>query len=319
MASSKRHLPLSFDKTAILETLAAMKRKDPRCRLFGADFHHYDLNPPLLAGDVEAFEQKHKITLPADYKYFITEVGNGGAGPFVGVFPLGEWGFNELFHPFDEEDWKITGELGEPFPHTEAWNLPDSFWAQEPHPTPGITREEEDRLMEVWEQLEQKEYYDPRIMNGAIPICHRGCGLSQWLVVQGPQKGFVWDDDRADRAGLAPVRDPDGRRMTFADWYLAWLQSARDEPLPPRRGTLRERWKANGIDEWVYAASACAGLMLGLFLAHGMGLRDSKITLMVGVCVAIVSYQLVAALNWWLLLRRVESNTDADKEIREEP
>lgn len=318
MVSPEDRLPLSFDKTAILEILAAVKKKDRHRRLFGAGFHQYDLNPPLPAGEVEAFETKHKITLPADYKYFITEVGNGGAGPFYGVFPLGEWGFNKVLHKFDEGDGGAARKLSEPFAHTEAWNLPESFWAQEPDPPPGTSAEDEERMQEAWDELVENEYFDPQITNGSLPICHRGCGLVQCLVVHGPQKGFVWNDDRADRGGLSPVRDANGRRMTFADWYLAWLQSARDDPLPPRRGRVRERWKANGIDEWVYGAAGCAGLMVGLFLAHGMGLRDSKIMLMVAVCVAIVAYQFVAALNWWLRMRRVDSNTDAENENRDE-
>ena len=66
-------------------------------------------------------------------------------------------------------------------------------------------------------------------MRGAIPICHRGCALRQWLVVQGPLKGTIWDDDRVDRKGIRPLLDEHGRRVTFAAWYLSWLEQANAE------------------------------------------------------------------------------------------
>jgi predicted ATPase with chaperone activity len=55
-----------------------------------------------------------------------------------------------------------------------------------------------------------------------------GCALRQWLVINGEQRGFVWDDYRADEAGIEPLRDSaTGNQMTFADWYMSWLDEAR--------------------------------------------------------------------------------------------
>ena len=48
--------------------------------------------------------------------------------------------------------------------------------------------------MEAWDRELEAHYWDPAIMNGAIPICHKGCALRQWLVIHGEQRGFVWDD-----------------------------------------------------------------------------------------------------------------------------
>ena len=132
MAASGNLPPLPFEKKAILDTLQFLKRKDRRRRIFGSGLHNYELKPPLPAEEIEAFEKKYGITLPEDYKYFITQVGNGGAGPFYGVFPLGEWAFNPISHKCDEPGWEITGEIGQPFTHTDAWNLPESFWERSP-------------------------------------------------------------------------------------------------------------------------------------------------------------------------------------------
>jgi hypothetical protein len=219
---------MSLDKTVILDELKHLRRKDPRLRLFGSANHQYRLNPPLDEAEVEAFERQHGISLPEDYRCFTTEIGNGGAGPNYGLFPLGKNGE-------DEDLWHVpsqVGNLAEPFPHDDNWNLPDEFWSQEPDPPPGTTEEEEDRLMVAWyAKLDEQHYFDPKSMNGAVPVSEVGCGLSQWLIVSGPQKGYVWNDYRADYAGLRPLRDGDGKQMTFADWYVAWLESARRDEL----------------------------------------------------------------------------------------
>ena len=77
--------------------------------------------------------------------------------------------------------------------------------------------------MEAWDRELEVHYWNPAIMNGAIPICHKGCALRQWLVIHGDQRGFVWDDNRVDNAGIAPVLDESGEPVTFADWYMGWL------------------------------------------------------------------------------------------------
>jgi hypothetical protein len=69
-------------------------------------------------------------------------------------------------------------------------------------------------------------YWNPAVMNGAIPICHLGCALRQWLVIHGEQPGFVWNDDRADDAGIAPLLDQAGNPVTFSDWYMGWLKDS---------------------------------------------------------------------------------------------
>ncbi len=49
------------------------------------------LNPPLPKEELAFFEKYLKVKLPDEYKQFLTEVGNGGAGPFYGILPLDMW------------------------------------------------------------------------------------------------------------------------------------------------------------------------------------------------------------------------------------
>lgn len=211
----------TIDRTTVLRLIADLDRRDRNRRVFGASSHDYRLNPPLPVAVIEAFEGRHGVSLPEDYRYFITEVGDGGAGPFYGFLRFGK--------DDDDRDWEgggLVGDPGRPFPHTTAWNLPDSFWGGEPDPPPGTPPEEEDRLMEAWDRELEQRYWSPAIMDGAIPICHKGCALRQWLVLRGGQRGCLWDDLRVDHAGIAPVLGESGEPVSFADWYMAWLDSS---------------------------------------------------------------------------------------------
>jgi hypothetical protein len=73
------------EASAIVEKLSAL---DVRRVVFGAARHAYQFNPPLSMKRVEKFERDHKVSLPRPYRRFITELGNGGAGPYYGIMPL---------------------------------------------------------------------------------------------------------------------------------------------------------------------------------------------------------------------------------------
>ncbi|HEY6971910.1 MAG TPA: SMI1/KNR4 family protein, partial [Candidatus Angelobacter sp.] len=152
-----------------------------RPNIFGAQGHNFLLNPPLPESKVAAFEQRHSIVLPADYRYFITRVANGGAGPFYGVFRLGE---------MDEKPWRegegLVGVLSQPFPHREAWN---DLSGMPPNELYDSDEDEAERQRIAFE----KNYYDNKWVNGAIPICHEGCAIRIWLVVTGEEAGHLWE------------------------------------------------------------------------------------------------------------------------------
>jgi hypothetical protein len=235
-------MPGVLDIPTVLRLLGELDRRDWRRRVFGAAFHQYKLNPPLSDSVVAAFERRYGVSLPEDYRSFVTEVGNGGAGPYYGVLPFGK--------DDDDHDWEgggLVGDPSKPFPHTTAWNLPASFWDGEPDWSPDTSIEEQDRLMEAWDRELEAHYWNTAIMNGAIPICHKGCALRQWLVIHGDQRGFVWDDYRADNGGIAPVPSESGKPVTFSDWYMRWLkdslQKQGDLPLSTVVASWRRTWR----------------------------------------------------------------------------
>ena len=180
---------------------------------FGAESHRFLLNPPLAEAEVVAFERAHSVSLPEDYRHFLTQIGNGGAGPFYGVFPLGKMDDNFGLRCWHETDG-IVGVLSKPFPLDTEWNDLTG------NP---VGDEDFDAMIEQFE----KRYWDSSLVDGAIPICHTGCALRIWLVVTGRQAGNLWYDKRAEYGGLMPLTFDDGAPLTFATWYEEWLNRSR--------------------------------------------------------------------------------------------
>jgi hypothetical protein len=187
-----------------------------RPEIFGASSHHFRLNAPLVEAEVRAFERQHAIQLPLEYRRFLIELGNGGAGPYYGVNPLGAVdGVDGHMAAWGD----FVGSLAEPFAFCQPWN----DLTGRPEDTLADSDEEEyERRLAAFE----RRYWHPSVMNGAVPICHKGCALRIWLVVSGAEAGNAWCDDRAECNGIAPVVTHDGGRASFGAWYTEWLDDA---------------------------------------------------------------------------------------------
>lgn len=190
-----------------------------RADTFGANVHRFQLNDPLPEQAVLAFEKLYDVTLPLEYRHFITMIGDGGAGPFYGVFPLGKWDGSGS----GLEDWRegegLIGVLPEPFPFDQEWN---DLRGKPPDELLESDEEDYERQFDAFE----KRYWGSSILNGAIPICHEGCALRIWLVLTGDQRGRIWRDTRAEYTGLKPLCLSHGTPATFSSWYREWLEDA---------------------------------------------------------------------------------------------
>ena len=211
----------------VLEGVDRLRRSDRDLRVFGAIGHRYSFNARVTEREVASCEQRWGMRLPRDYREFLLDVGNGGAGPFYGVFRLGEWdgaGNGEPWSPF------IIGDPSKPFPHERSWNEPRNYRL-----APSDQGSDEYR---DWMDREDTRYYSPALTDGSIPICTLGCALRFLLIVTGPEAGHVWADDRADDKGLAPLGEG-SRRLTFSEWYLAWMERALQESARPAKRRSR--------------------------------------------------------------------------------
>jgi uncharacterized protein (TIGR02996 family) len=199
-------LRVSFSE--IRKKLNELDRLDPTRAIFASDSHQYRLNAPLSVECVEQIELRIGCRLPEQYRRFVTEFADGGAGPDYGIQPLG----SRFEADDDHAEWLAS--LARPFP------VPANI-----------------------EEMRSLGYSPP----GALPICEIGCGGYYHLILSGPERGTVWIQnpdgdwspallneshlpDGADvEAGVileAAIRSPKALKLEFVDWYVKWLDEA---------------------------------------------------------------------------------------------
>lgn len=193
----------------IKEKITLLKSLDSRYSIFGASKHRYKFNPVLEKSKIQAFEQKFNISLPEEYKQFLTQIGDGGMGP--GALGLEAFA-NALSDDLDSlDDVKLNPAL--PFLHTEAWNLDFE----------NIDNLEDDEYEEEREKLDEI-YFDSKHVNGLMRISNYGCGIYFNIVVNGLEFGNIWVDDRCSDHGIYPYENTSKTgRFSFFDWYEEWL------------------------------------------------------------------------------------------------
>ncbi|WP_422770592.1 SMI1/KNR4 family protein [Plantactinospora sp. WMMC1484] len=222
----------NIEWSTVRERVTALSRTPPD-RVFGAYGHEWALEPPLRPAELAELEEQLGVRLPEDYRSFLLEVSRGGAGPFYGLFPLrrvdGRWGWHG-----DGGDLTALDTLAEPFPHTAPFN-PAAGLPEPPDPEEFDTVEEFDAAEDAYWELHDRVAYDPKHTVGTLYLSHLGCAYRQMLVVSGPERGTMWADDSADDSGFSPLAGPDGERVSFARWYLDWLDRATAEAGAPAR------------------------------------------------------------------------------------
>lgn len=180
-------MPADGRRDWILAMLRRADRADPERKAPGARFHQYRLNPPADADRLREAEQKYGFTLPEDYFWFLTTVGDGGAGPYRGLLPF-------------ENDQRIMGldHLGEAalFGPMESPQAYEAF----------IRR------------LPPAETAGPKLWRGLLTIGRTGGTQDAMLVVTGDRRGCVM---LADQELKRPYYSVDA---SFLDWYARWLE-----------------------------------------------------------------------------------------------
>jgi len=185
----------SDDRIERLATkIAELAERDTEMVTFGASTfghgHHYRMNDVLAADELARFEREFGVRLPQDYASFLTRIGDGGIGPYYGLYSLND-------SVSDAPDHKCRDFLASPFPLTEFFNPFDDD-----------------------ENATDDELCEDRYILGSIVLSHQGCGYYDRLVITGPQAGHVWTDGRVSDQGIAPLG------CDFYTWYDRWVTDA---------------------------------------------------------------------------------------------
>lgn len=195
---------------------------DATFEVFGSESHQYQLKSCLQDADIKFFETEYNITLPSEYRNFLLEVGNGGAGPGYGLYEISETvPANEIATTQYQTNYEI---LSQPFLLTEAWNNLDLLIKN----SSGIV-------------INNDAYLDNKLIQGTLTIANYGCGIYALLVITGGQQGKIWIDDRTNDSGIYPASknfcqyfhdadheefqpdSDDEQPLSFYDWYDDWL------------------------------------------------------------------------------------------------
>ncbi|WP_165390355.1 SMI1/KNR4 family protein [Thalassococcus sp. S3] len=182
----------------LVEKLARLRRQDSGCTVFGADHHRYLHDPPLTTTALEAIETRIGTRVPEAFRAYLLRIGNGGPSPYGGAGPS----YGVLAVTADSIDvhrvkqpCRLTPDMSE-----AEWSKLTEAWDKD-----GLTQAEEDAADDV-------------IFGGILPICEKGCGSWEGLVMHGPHAGrIVIVGDM--RAGYTLFPD-------FLAWYEDWLDNA---------------------------------------------------------------------------------------------
>jgi len=201
-------------------------------RTFGATGHQFLLADPLTRAELADLERQTGVPLPGEYRDFLLHVGAGGAGPSYGVYPVrhveGRWRWEG-----DGADLADLSRLAEPFPREgadpEAVRL---LLSECPEEEDFEEIEDFDEAMEAWDERWGAVMWSADRTVGAVVISTLGCAAREWLIISGPERGRIWSDNRVDEEDLKPLLDDNGAPMTFARWYLSWLEEAERRLAP---------------------------------------------------------------------------------------
>ena len=198
----------------IKQKLKELKATDVNFEVFGSEEHRYSFNPVLTENEITSFEKKHNLTLAEEYRLFIKEIGNGGAGPFYGLLSLE-----------DNEDQSVNLDFDFPFDAENPLSL--DKYAEYNEKIAGAyeanNMDEEQALTDLKDSLIEEEYQNA--IKGITFLCHEGCCMFNVLILKGKDKGTVWWFNFSDEVGVLPIIHKE-KSVSFLDWYEIWLDDS---------------------------------------------------------------------------------------------
>lgn len=234
-----------LDIPKIRAVLDNASRWDMDLAQFACWSHAHLFNPVLPLEDLAAWEELTQVTLPEDYRTYLTQLGNGGAGPAYGLYPLSlprdefaqylrrpciysdgqEEKYQDVIQRFVhwyglDDDWALYREY---FPDTPAWK--DDVWSD------AHWREWSDELERV---LDEKVVF-PLLYYGQHMITNEGCSGDIRIILNGSHRGYVHcatTDCDPEFAYMEPrtfaTYKEDRLNETFGDYFMSYVNRTED-------------------------------------------------------------------------------------------
>ena len=202
-----------FRRKEVERILEQARRMDPQLEMFGVADHQYRLGSPVDLAFVRTIEEAYHFRFPEDYVQFITEVGDGGAGPGYGLYPFGYYCTEvESTKEAKAREIYLRG-LGR-----ELKLLPiESEWLEDFC----ISKEEDEKNPEKYFQGGKGSFnWDNDTPYGFFHLGTYGCWRDFGLITAGERYGQVF------------IRDTEGafelEARNFQEFYQDWLNSILD-------------------------------------------------------------------------------------------
>lgn len=179
----------------IVNKLESVKEKDKNFKVFGASSHKYNLNKKLSKDYLELLLEQKNLTLPEEFFIFLTEVGNGGAGPYYGMHSI-----EQILKKIEFSNSYLKPCVLYPDMDNDTWN---------------------NLIAPVLNDVQEDEYilFLEDLFSGMIKIGSQGQGYEMYLVLNGEHKGKVVYTDyvHKDKPFFFIYES------NFLDWYERWL------------------------------------------------------------------------------------------------
>ncbi|MDE5950433.1 MAG: SMI1/KNR4 family protein, partial [Acetatifactor sp.] len=187
------------------ELIEEAGRVDAGREVFGAEKHQYRINPVVNMAEIRRAEEERHVKFPEEYVFYLTKVGNGGAGPDYGLYPF-EKVLAEDRNPY----------LGQIFEQTVTTQLTKEQWREHMRKL--------DELGESFETDTDYERYKSILFSNMMPIGTQGCTLDNMLMLSGGDADRImyidWD--------MEEDGPPFDTGMTFLEWMEGYFEDIID-------------------------------------------------------------------------------------------
>lgn len=174
--------------------------------------HRYRLNPPISVSFVRMVEEKYGFSLPEDYFRFITEVGDGGAGPDYGIVPFGDFLIEEKSPGAEKFKEAYRRSLANSF-------IPRQMLADEVEDY-AFTRAAYEQNPDSYFIYEKPDDNALCGTDGFLVLGTHGCQWDFGIITVGDKRGQVFDTDNEGAYGFASG--------SFNEFYQSWLDRISD-------------------------------------------------------------------------------------------